>query len=117
MTEELKPCPFPSCGSGDVFLQMDYDDDDEEVYRVQCNTCKAHGPTRWSSLEAARDWNAMHRASGWISVEDRLPEADGAYVVVWSDGDVTSSTFSQGAFRRFVYRHPKYWQPLPELPK
>ncbi len=67
----------------------------------------------------AAHWNAMRRASGWISVEDRLPpEEDGDYVVVWSDGDVTSSTFSQGAFRRFDgYPHPKYWQPLPELPK
>ena len=54
MTSELKPCPFPQCGSTRVRLFMRAD----TYYQVSCDECGARGPVRQSGEEAVTAWNA-----------------------------------------------------------
>ena len=54
----------------------------------------------------------------WISVDDRLPEEIGYYLVVIGNEMLISidiAEYSEG----YWHKHDKvlYWQPLPELPK
>ena len=62
----------------------------------------------------------------WISVEDRLPEKAGIYIIVDQYGNVMSRHFckSHGKFSGYwhfngsaKYGNPRYWMPLPEPPK
>lgn len=62
----------------------------------------------------------------WISVDDRLPEKAGIYIIVDQYGNVMSRHFckSQGKFSGYwhfngsaKYGNPRYWMPLPEPPK
>ena len=59
---------------------------------------------------------------GWISVKDRLPEEDGAYLISYIlDGKpgVACANYADGIFYRqigspFPYRNVTAWQPSPE---
>ncbi len=70
----------------------------------------------------AAHWNAMHRASGWISVEDRLPDREGEYLTIHKgareiltfDGRVWIVIHGHGMAVAMKVTH---WQPLPELTK
>jgi hypothetical protein len=55
---------------------------------------KFEGRQPWMD-EADAEWN--RRASGWISVKDRLPE-EGDNVLACLDGKFISSTFRKGSF-------------------
>lgn len=65
----------------------------------------------------------------WISVEDRLPEEDGFYIVAFRTGGKYFSHFNNGIFRN-VHSHQEYgvtafgddltvtyWMPLPQPPE
>lgn len=68
MSEELKPCPFCGC---------------ENIQRVGfdtalCPSCDAsHQENKWNT-----------RATGWISVDDRLPDV-GDLVLTYANGDIS----------------------------
>lgn len=71
--DKLKPCPF--CG-GDAQL-YNWETDNNLChgwYRVSCirGTCGTDGPMADSTKKALKRWDT--RASGWIPVEDGLPE-------------------------------------------
>jgi hypothetical protein len=64
---ELKPCPF--CGG-----EAEYREYDDSVW-FQCSNFDCQATRVWKfdgRRDAAEDWN--RRASGWISVEDGLPD-------------------------------------------
>ena len=56
----------------------------------------------------------------WISVEERLPEENGKYIVCTAKGSVYCTKFSigvRGSFHTDMYTHITHWMPLPEPPK
>lgn len=56
----------------------------------------------------------------WISVEERLPEENGKYIVCTAKGSVYCTKFSidvRGSFHTDMYTHVTHWMPLPEPPK
>ena len=57
----------------------------------------------------------------WISVEDRLPEKDGKYIVCTARGSVYCTRFKAygkiGNFQTDINTHITHWMPLPEPPK
>ena len=55
----------------------------------------------------------------WISVEDRLPDYNGSYLVIGKTGTPhTAHFYRDGCFNpHFSNRYVKYWMPLPEPPK
>ena len=56
----------------------------------------------------------------WISVEERLPDENGKYIVCTAKGSVYCTKFSigvRGSFHTDMYTHITYWIPLPEPPK
>lgn len=82
MEQELKPCPFCDC----QFIRL-YDDELSMKNWVECTECRA--ATRFvegSPSEAIEAWN--RRASGWISVSERLPEAMESVLVQMKDGEM-----------------------------
>ena len=56
----------------------------------------------------------------WISVEERLPEENGKYIVCTAKGSVYCTKFSvgvRGSFHTDINTHITHWMPLPEPPK
>ena len=59
----------------------------------------------------------------WISVEDKMPEYNGEYIVHFSASDAVLSAYyfkNQGGFRvetNIVTDNVLHWMPLPEPPK
>jgi len=149
MTEELKPCPF--CGNVPNWF-VDVEAQEDEYGQASPNCCEQYsfktylGPLvavstftgdarmtgRADKVQAAfaAHWNAMHRASGWISVEDRLPPLSDTklrYTVVQLAPDGTSYSAVRdwgggdwgAGFWEEWWEHVTHYlpQPLPELPK
>lgn len=118
---ELKPCPF--CGNTRPQREEVFDNFDESHYcsEVRCPGCfvEVEGNVH---KEADVKWNT--RASGWISVKDRLPESP-REVLVW----IPNAGMYIGYFNsRPEYQYwmkglgeyipdPSHWRPLPELPE
>ena len=57
----------------------------------------------------------------WISVEDRLPEKDGKYIVCTAKGSVYCTRFKaygkSGSFQTDINTHITHWMSLPEPPE
>ncbi len=131
MTEELKPCPF--CGGNETVSSVN----NAYVEYAECMTCGATGPdVVVVSGDARAAWN--RRTSGWISVEERLPEPR-TEVIVYGKGH----TQHGGNFKTWAVRigallpdgrwfedlvdnymeivcfevEVTHWQPLPEPPE
>lgn len=51
--EDLKPCPYPNCGSEDVEMIEDVESS------VHCSDCRAYGPECDTPEEAAEKWNSI----------------------------------------------------------
>lgn len=50
----------------------------------------------------------------WINVEDRLPEEEGLYILLWSNGNYVVG------LKDYIVAHKNYsfhWMPLPQPPK
>ena len=70
-------------------------------------------------------YSAGLNADKWISVEDRLPEKDGKYLIYTRNGYVTFGYWSdygdgKSSFNpnpRFDYHNVTHWMPTPEAPK
>lgn len=66
----------------------------------------------------------LNAAQKWISTTDRLPEKDGAYLVCYGNGLITTDTFMTFEDGRTKWYDGGYdiggithWMPLPEKPK
>lgn len=61
------------------------------------------------------------QAPKWISVEERMPEVDGKYIVCTSKRSVYLTRFyahsEGGNFKTDIYTHITHWMPLPEPPE
>ena len=90
------------------------------------NKCTADGPlvtgyeTSEEAEEAARA-AALRRytPNKWISVNDRLPEADGKYIVCTTKGSVYCAKFTARhgvSFHTDMNTHIAYWMPMPDKP-
>ena len=102
---ELKPCPF--CGGEATAI-----DGSKQVW---CSDCYADGPFTEEHIAA---WN--HRASDWISVEERLPETGRGVLVhggmaYLSDQDRAWHSMIDG--NRRIQWAVTHWMPLPEPPE
>jgi hypothetical protein len=53
---ELKPCPNPVCGSGDVLIKGSLG-----RHFVECCHCGMRGPAGMAAVAARDDWNALPR--------------------------------------------------------
>lgn len=57
----------------------------------------------------------------WISVEDRLPEKDGKYIVCTAKGSVYCTRFKaygkNGSFQTDINTHITHWMSLPSMPE
>ena len=126
---ELKPCPF--CG-GEAELTSG------STSAVACSKCNVHTSFitniygEDTTQRAIDRWNT--RADGWISVDERLPEADFAaiydvdseypsYIVMIEGATVPTNLYFDGedwseeqdmCGEKYRVTH---WMPLPEPPK
>ena len=115
MSETLKSCPF--CGGEACVFDME----NTMPSCVRCVECGARIETdTHSGARADNAWN--RRASGWISVDERLPEEEGEYLVARSGLAYGVATFavSPGGAPSGIWSLPRvgHWQPLqpPEAP-
>ena len=128
MNDKLKPCPF--CGNNDI--EVKYEESISGImgiYNTTCSNCGATFDGRDGTHPENR-WN--NRASGWISVKDRLPEENSTHVLAYSRHTVRGVVFEQmgevdfhldheGAhwFYEEVgeMRHVTHWMPMPTPPE
>lgn len=73
------------------------------------------------SIEYAwNGWKARSAKSAWVSVDDRLPESNGDFYLVFTDKRMTTECrFMAGNFITTYCKNQNvtHWQPLPEPPK
>jgi len=62
-------------------------------------------------------WLARAEQTGWISVEDRLPEAHDDILVYTCDGDIYPILAICRDITWIGISGATHWQPLPELPE
>lgn len=60
---KMHPCPFPSCGKGEMRIGIGVDALNGVVYYAQCVECAATGPRRPTAVEAVEAWNGPIRES------------------------------------------------------
>ena len=87
-----------------------------------CDNCGLYESKSCAPFNAAREiYNADYRKqNGWTSVEERLPEREGTYLVYTYKGAIKF-----GGFRCYYAENDKpqfdyyvtHWMPLPEAPK
>ena len=73
-------------------------------------------------LDAADTIEALEATQPkWISVEERLPEKDGKFIVCTAKGSVYCTRFKaygkSGSFQTDINTHITHWMSLPEPPK
>jgi hypothetical protein len=73
-------------------------------------------------LEASHLYNAGYRKqSKWISVDERLPDREGKYLVCTTNGNIGVGNFidyyGKGTHLCFDCWAVTHWMPLPEAPK
>jgi Lar family restriction alleviation protein len=109
--EELKPCPF--CGSEDIELFENND--------IECIGCGVVMPYICvdDDIDAVDAWN--RRASGWISVDYRLPP-EKMRVMVFDGDSVFCGRYFNGNWRAQGVPFPMnsaitHWMPLPAPPE
>jgi len=118
---KLKPCPF--CGCKQVSIR---EINIQGMFQAQCWGCDVATQPTFVKSTIVEEWN--RRASGWISVEDRLPEenclvlgypethrtdgACGVERVVKFDGEFWSTKHGQPGCVSITH-----WMPLPDPPE
>ena len=92
---------------------------------VSCEECTVLARKTWQSKEryckamqyAKRAVGKGYRKQEWISVEERLPDIDGKYLVYTKQGFIHIMHYhASGAFG-FEAWNVTHWMPLPEAPK
>ena len=130
MQIELKPCPFCG-GEARVNHRMDIGvpfGDSGHIVSVRCDCgakieCRA-AKEEWARNYAVKAWNrCLQKAAPmaeWISVEERLPEQYGPFLIADNEGNMEVATWTKqfgwfsGCYR---VKHVTHWMPLPEPPK
>ena len=97
---------------------------------VLCSECEFFNNSRCSKLYIAKAlYNAGYRKQEWISVEDRLPEKGGTYLVHYHDDVIGEYVITRNFwenpkkfapmeyFEEHTGRKALHWMPLPEAPK
>ena len=109
---------------------MSRDKQIEEMAKVVCEDCAKDTSPCWMAKEgrmcdsvmeqAEALYNAGYRKQEWISVDERLPNRTGKYLVATFDGRVGIGNlidyYCDGdlSFDNYKITH---WMPLPEAPK
>ena len=124
----LKPCPF--CGSE---AQLEYCGTSRcfrmHTAKVECSACGVIGDSGGSfksgedaECDAINKWNT--RASGWISVDNALPESD-CECLCYSKNTLSGETclnvfhfvYIANTFCRRFGVEVTHWMPLPKPPE
>jgi Lar family restriction alleviation protein len=104
---ELLPCPF--CGSDAEAIDL-------AGYEIWCKECSAQVMSYSGTLDdAVAAWNT--RSSGWISVQNRLPEPDALILVCKEGSSPKDVTVTDGWYIREMQHKYTHWQPLPSPPE
>ena len=115
--QNLRKCPFCESECNEANIYHGYNN---LTWFVSCNKCGAKTALCDSEESAIAAWN--HRTSGWISVEDRLPEED-VMVLVYGEKNGTGGIYIDEIYRgNFDYAVCNdvtitHWQPLPDPPE
>ena len=98
---------------------------DIECKGMKCDECDGYACEYRMLAEAL--YNAGYRKQEWISVEDRLPEETGEYLIIDKSGVMYLAPYSSRyrAFNatdeddgdRWRIKDTTHWMPLPEPPK
>lgn len=105
----IKPCPF--CGDEPTLESYFYD---SENWYVKCQNCFAIVESS-SKEKVIQKWNTRAPVpSPWVSVEERLPEKDGLYLVYREDGTFDTAPYwtEKKYFKEDCVSH---WMPIPPL--
>jgi hypothetical protein len=89
----------------------------ELIERIKTYIPKGDGYNDQFAHDLAEVVEALQQ-SQWVSVEDELPETDGAYLCRKRDSQFTSyEVFIWASMWRTIYRHGiTHWMPLPTPP-
>ncbi len=71
--------------------------------------------TAYDIQQAYIDGYTAHEQSMWRSVEDELPEEDGAYLILTTDKEIEIFVWEDGEWLASGYT-VAYWRKLPSLP-
>lgn len=101
--------------------------DGDKLYRRVKTECNPYGNPCISFEDGNRVMKWIEDAptvGGWISVKDRLPDADGLYITCDGDGNVDASFYNEYPHLQdgseshwFWHDDIVYWMDLPEPPK
>lgn len=118
---ELKPCPFCG-GKADWFVLEKMNN--EKLYYVECSYCFARTGYYFTEYESIKEWNK--RTPDWISVNKRLPEESGDYLV-FVEGLIENMMYSKrhsawnatdlNCHKNYEITTVTHWLPLPEPPE
>lgn len=106
---DLKPCPF--CGGpAELRHSMQLAVGSGRGDYVSCPKCCV------DFRGTVEGWN---RRDGWISVDDRMPEADLAVLVARYGGTLVcmDGLFENGKWIRSEGKDVTHWRPLPDVPE
>ena len=99
----------------------------EDEYYGKCLSCDHCGEVAFvfvkeekqKKIEASLGWKSVQERQ-WISVDERLPEEDGYYIIAWQSTWGNGELYSiQDFFKKEdgFGDNVKYWQPLPQPPQ
>lgn len=92
---KLKCCPF--CGHEGTLRAMRFGREKEFRFAVTCPVCEIAIGWEFSEEKAVDRWNTRVEETPprqqWISVEDKLPDSDGEYLVLHEDGSMFTTTY------------------------
>jgi|GEM_PF-1757837 len=123
---DLLPCPY--CGCEDIDVKY-IGNDHTKTRKVQlkCNSCRItrtdgaiYNDHEWCYETAKKQWNT--RADSWISVDERLPNPDFDWVLVYSDSAMATMMYTKNnGFHGYTPNHIAvsmitHWKPLPPAP-
>ena len=82
-----------------------------------CKNCLHLGAcSKWTDFPIQCGFPVCAHFDGWISVEERLPEKDGLYIIVGRSGTPHAAHYYTGK-RGFSNPYATHWMPLPEFTK
>ena len=71
--------------------------------------------SKWTDFPKQCGFPVCAHFEGWISVEERLPDRSGTYLVIGKNGTPHTAHFYADA-PKFSNRYVRFWMPLPEAP-
>jgi hypothetical protein len=112
-------------------------DREKVIYALERCICHVPDACRDCAYDAGHPYNEcvemlmkdaleLLKSDGWISVNDRLPDKAGTYIICDHYGNVMSRHFckSHGRFSGYwhfngsaKYGNPRYWKLMPEAPE